>query len=265
MTTQVKRWFQAAGMVAAAALAANAVSIYEMWQSYGVGGLVWQQLAQAVGQALVVLVLLALTRLAGRRLFGGRFGIAIGAVLLTVAAFVDDWITFHGATEGTVAIVYGMNGLIWPAAVPMIAGAWMLRSRDPHRQPHPVPGAGPVAADGSRIASGAGSRFAGVWDSPAGVLRLDPDGLFTLHRGGEPVEGSWDVAAGLPLRLLLTVDTPTAIGHGWETTALDVDHHPDGRQLLRVDQAGTAFARRPDEPAAEHTGGYVGRLEVLER
>jgi hypothetical protein len=258
MATQVRRWLRAAGAVAAAVLVTNVVSMVEVWQSVEAssgslqisfdGGLVRQQLAQLVGETLGILLLLALARLASRWLFHGRFAIAVGAVLLAGAALADDWVTFHGGMEGVAEVVYGTNGLLAMASLPMAAGAWTLRSRSPV----PLP-----AADTS--------PFEGAWESPAGVLTLAPEGLFTLHQGaGEPVEGGWELEPSTPPRLLLRVDAPTALGYGWQTTVLDIDYRTDGTQLLRIAD-GIAFARRPaEELVVELAGGYQGQLELLE-
>ncbi|QMU79479.1 hypothetical protein GXW83_31020 [Streptacidiphilus sp. PB12-B1b] len=259
MATQARRWTRAAGAVGAAALVMNAVSLFEVWQVVSMpgnsititgvfdSGLLRRQLAQLVGETLVILLLLALARLVSRRLLHGRFAIAVGAVLLVAAALTDDWFTFHGGMEGVTAIVYGTNGLLAQAALPMAAGAWTLRSRTPELVP---------VADTT--------PFEGVWEGPAGVLSLEPEGLFTLHRGGgEAVEGSWEPETGLPPQLLLRVDAPTALGHGWQTTVLDIEHRPDGAEVLRLAD-GIAFARRPAELVVEQAGGYQGGLELLE-
>jgi hypothetical protein len=83
------------------------------------------------------------------------------------------------------------------------------------------------------------------------------------------VQGSWGLEPGGSPQVLLTVEAPTAIGYGRQTTALDVEHSADGRALLRLNP-GAAFARRrddawePDVRELEQASGYVGRLEILE-
>jgi hypothetical protein len=261
MTTQVKHWLQAAGAVAGVTLLLTLPSLCAQWQlaqNMGAGnsftGGAWGPLEEEVvttgGEMLGVLALLALTQAISHHLFHDRFRIPTGTLLMVVASAVASWFLFQGDTEGDLALLFGINNLLGVVGLPMIAGAWMLRTR------HPAP-----------VPSKAVAAFEGGWESELGLLSLDPGAVFTLLRGeGEPVSGTWELQLDELPRIVLTTVARTAVGEGRHATALLVEHGADGRPRLRVDQ-DVAFARveePEDDLALEPAQGFIGQVEILE-
>lgn len=266
MKAQARRWLMAAGAVAGALLVVNSANMVMVWSisgftsngvSFGSGSdsLALSQTESLLGTAAidlaVVLAILALTVLVSRRFLGGRRPLLLGALLTCFAGALLEWFTYNGSELGTVSLVFGINQVLYTIGMPVIAGAWMLRPRHPVVAPTP-----PV--DG----------FTGVWESPFGVLELTDEGLFTLVRpGGGPVGGDWaartDPHSGLA-EVSLSIGAPTVLGPGRQVVDLLVDSAEDGGMLLlTADDA--VFTRRSEELVVESAGGFVGRLEVLER
>jgi hypothetical protein len=263
MTTQVKHWLQAAGVVAGLTLLLSFPALYAQWQVAdsmqgavpSFAGTAWGPLEEQAmttgGEISGVLALLALTQAISHYLLQDRFRILTGTLLLVAASAVASWFLFQGSTEGDLALGFGLSSLLGVVGVPMAAGAWMLRTRGPA----PVP-------------KRAAAAFAGGWESGLGLLTLDPDAAFTLLRDqGEPVSGVWELRLGRAPGIVLTTVAPTEFGEGRQATVLPVEHGADGRPRLRVDR-GTAFTRVEAEPrdglALEAAHGFVGQVEILE-
>ena len=242
MDTQLIRWLRATGAVLAGMAVVTAVPLWADWRGGTAHLLGW-----AVGDSLGCLAVLALAVLISDRFLGGRRRLVIGAALTVAGLFATEWIAFSGPEEGTMGLLFGVYDLGTTIILPLVAGAWTLRSA----APEPVRSADPLP-------------FEGVWESVQGVLILESDDVFTLTRaGGETVAGVWELDADGPATIGLRVVAPTALGQGWQTTLLDVESGPDGRPLLRLDQ-DTAYTRRSEATEVEYAGGYTGQLEVLE-
>ncbi len=255
--TQVRRWSRAAGAVLGGIVLVTAIPVWVMWRSVLQNGPVlppdaWAGLRTtlwwAAGESAGCLAVLALARLISRRLLGGRRSLVVGGLLALVGILLAQWLGYSDSSLGVLEYLYGVSQLMSTVCIPLTAGAWMLRSRV--TEPLPV-----LDSRG----------FEGVWESAQGVLLLEPDAGFTLLRAAhqDPIAGVWQREPGEAPRLSLKVAGPTELGHGWQTTTLDVEYGPDGSPLLRLDEA-TAFTQRGSVAEVEHAGGFVGQLEVLE-
>ncbi|QMU72908.1 hypothetical protein [Streptacidiphilus sp. P02-A3a] len=254
--TQVRRWSRVAGAVLGGFVLVTAIPLWVTVRAVLQNGPVlpvgawdglWTTLRWMLGESLGCLAVIALARLISRRLLGGRRPLLVGVVLTVLGLLLAQW--FGGDNSlGLPEYLYGVSQLLSSVCLPLTAGAWVVRSRV----------AAPPLAPGSR-------EFEGVWESGQGVLLLERDTGFTLLRAAhqQPVSGHWQREPGEPVRLSLRVAAPTELGHGWQTTALDVEYGPDGSVALRLDEA-TAFTRRGAAAEVEHAGGFVGQLEVLE-
>ena len=257
MDTQLRRWSRAAGAVLGGVVLVTAIPVWVMWRDVLSSGPVlpsgawsgmWTLLWWAAGEFAGCLAVLALASLISRRLLGGRRPLVVGAVLTLVAILAAEWFGFPDSMLSPVGYLFGVSQLLNTMSIPMVAGAWVLRP--PAREPVTV-------ADSA--------DFEGIWESGRGVLTLEPDAGFALLLDGrdEPVAGVWRREPGRPPVLSLRVSGPTGLGHGWQTTLLEVEYGPDGSTLLRLDDR-TTFTRRRPLADVEHAGGYIGRLEVLE-
>jgi hypothetical protein len=259
VNTQVKRWSRATGAVLGGIAVVASVPLWSAWEAArglgAVGSDIWgdllTQLCWSAGEFVGCLLILLLATLVSDRFLGGRRRLPLGVALTLVAAFATEWYAYGGSQMSAEELVYGVYTLGVSMTLPLLAGAWTLRSRAPG--PASAPVADPLL-------------YQGVWESTLGVLSLEPDAVFTLLRaGGEPVAGEWGLDADRPSRVTLRVVAPTALGRGWQTIPLDAEYGPDGGMLLRVDRE-LAFSRRSEvaELELEYAGGYVGQLEILE-
>lgn len=258
MNQQVKRWIQALGAVFGVLLLLGADEVYASGVLSQTNGgpdgsqpVLWDMapglLLRIAVETVVVLALLALARLVSRRLLHGRFAIAVAVLLLLLASYLDVWYQFGGNSSlGGPGLAWGLTNDLDIAAVPMIAGAWVLWGR------RAKPKAELVAA-----------AVPGVWDGGGSVLRFEPDGVFTLTRGGlVSVAGLWEPGPDAQPRVVLKVDSSTDLGHGWQATLLDLELRGHTAQLHSG--AGVSYLRREPELVLEDTGGYLGAVEVLE-
>ncbi len=257
MNQQAKRWIQALGAVAGILALLNFEVLYVSGvfsrspvNTDGSTGTDWalllNQLLHAAVELVVIMALLALTRTVSRRLLRGRFPVLLGALLLLLASYVDVRFEFQGGTLGGLGMVWGMTSGIELAAIPMVAGAWVLWGR------RPGPTADLVAA-----------AVPGVWDGGGSVLRIEPDGVFTLTRGGAvSVAGLWESGRDAQPQLVLKVDSATDLGHGWQATPLELEL--TGHTARLHSGTGMSFLRREPELVLEEAGGYLGAVEVLE-
>ena len=250
------RWAKAAGAIAGCQLGTSFLLLWGAWAMAGDPGnadgrrVFWDNLrAEALTDAIQFVVDLAILVLAvfiSRRLLRDRFALPIGVGLFLVAAAITSWFSFDGAQQGALALIFGWLQTVQGSAIPMVAGAWMLRTR--------IPGTLPEAIS---------AEMPGAWDTPGGTLRFDPDGVFTLSRGTETTAGLWEVLPGRRPQIVLKVDASTALGHGWQATVMDLELRSDGSALLHADGA-TAYTRRQPELLVQQMGGYLGTLELLE-
>lgn len=257
--TQVRRWVRAVAAVLGGVVLVSAIPVWVTVRGVlsdgpvlptGAWDEVWSMIWWALGEFLGCLAVIALARLISRRLLGGRRPLALGVALTLVGVMLAQWLGFPSEGLGLPEYLFGVSQLLSTVCIPVTAGAWVLRS--------PAAVAPPPQMTVSR-------EFDGAWESAQGVLLLESDGEFSLLRAAhqESVLGVWQQEPGEPRRLTLKVAAPTELGHGWQTTVLDVEYGPDGRAVLRFDEA-TAFGRRGSFADVEHAGGFVGQLEILE-
>ncbi|MEZ0091535.1 hypothetical protein [Streptacidiphilus sp. EB129] len=254
MGEQVGRWLRATGAVSALLLLTNLSQLVMAWQFNADGGSDLAALAaqgrldlarQVGGEALGCLVLLALAATVCRFLTRGRRPLLIGSLLFAALTWCVVWFLNDGATEGTVALCFSWSELVRTTALPLAAGAWLLRTRIPRPEPVPLP-----------------AELTGAWDGTDGMLRLEADGSFSLLRGSAVVTGDWEPVADAQ-RIVLKVPAPTDLGAGYQATVLALDHAPDGGTALRAD-ADRVYTRRERDLVVQASGGFVGGLEVIE-
>ena len=258
MDQQSKRWIQALGAVLGVFLFLGAERIYTGGILNAAGSelvawnLVLDQLLRILVETVVVLALLALARLVSDRLLHGRCAIAVGVLLLLLAGYVDTWFETQNMYLGVQGFLWNLTNQTNDAAFPMIAGAWVLWGRRARPRTDLVTAAMP-----------------GVWDGGDSVLRFEPDGVFTLTRGGVSAEsglsgvaGLWEPGPDAQSEVVLKVDSSTDLGHGWQATRLDLEL--TGHTARLYCGSGMSYLRREPELVLEATGGYTGAVEVLE-
>jgi hypothetical protein len=257
MDRQAKRWIQALGAVFGVLLLLGAANLYMVGAFsqplYGADGsrqaiwnVVLDQALHTVGETVVVLAVLALTRLVSSRLLRGRFAIPLAVLLLLLCSYIDVWAEYQAPSLGGPGVTFGLLGDLQGAAVPVVAGAWVLWGRRVRPKTDLVAAAVP-----------------GVWDGGGSVLRFEPDGVFTLTRVGlASVAGLWEPGSGAQPQVVLKVDSSTDLGHGWQATLLDLELR--GHTARLHSGAGVSYLRRERELVLEDSGGYLGAVEVLE-
>ena len=258
MNQQAKRWIQALGAVLGVLSLLGAENLYATGAfsqpAFSLDGsslvtlsnLVVDQALRVSVETVVLLAVLALARLVSRRLLHGRFAVVVAVVLLVLGSYIDIWAEFRGMSLGGPALAWGMTGDLEGAAVPVIAGAWVLWGRRAEPRTDLVTTAVP-----------------GVWDGGDSVLRFEPDGVFTLTRGGTvSVAGLWEPGYDAQSQVVLKVDSSTDLGHGWQATLLDLEL--TGHTARLHSGTGVSYQRREPELVLEDTGGYIGAVEVLE-
>ena len=258
MDLQAKRWTQALGAVFGVLLLLGAENLYASGafsqpafspdgsSEVVLRGLVVDQVLRVVVETVVLMALLALARLVSRRLLHGRFVIVSAVLLLLLASYLDVYLEYAGTSLGGPALAWGLTGDLEGAAVPVIAGAWVLWGR------RAQPKTGLLAA-----------VVPGVWDGGDSVLQFEPDGVFTLTRGGlVSVAGLWEPGFDAQPQVVLKVDSSTDLGHGWQATLLDLEL--TGHQARLHSGSGVCYQRREPELVLEETAGYLGAVEVLE-
>ncbi|MFC1405935.1 MULTISPECIES: hypothetical protein [Streptacidiphilus] len=258
MDRRAKRWIQALGAVLGVQLLLGAENLYASGAfsqpAFSPDGssqvvlwnLVADQAVRTAVETVVLLGLLALARLVSRWLLHGRFATAVTALLLLLGSYIDVFVEFKGMALGGPALVWGLTNDLQSAAVPVIAGAWVLWGR------RPEPRTGLVAA-----------AVPGVWDGGGSVLQFEPDGVFTVTSGGlVSVAGLWEPGPDGRSQVVLKVDSPTDLGHGWQATLLDLEL--TGHAARLHSGAAVSYLRREPELVLQETGGYIGAVEVLE-
>ncbi|TDU04679.1 hypothetical protein EDD99_3154 [Streptomyces sp. 846.5] len=258
MNQQVKRWIQALGAVFGVLLLLSAGDLYASGvlsqltdgsdgsSRSALWNLALDQSLRSALETVAVLALLALTRLVSGRLLHGRFAIAVAVLLLLLASYIDVWFEFRAATLGGPGLAWGLINDVDIAAVPMIAGAWVLWGRRAKPKTDLIAAAVP-----------------GVWDGGGSVLRFEPDGVFTLTRGGlASVAGLWEPGPDAQPQIVLKVDSSTDLGHGWQATLLDLELR--GHTARLHSGMGVSYLRREPELVLADNAGYFGAVEVLE-